>query len=117
MAIAPVWDFTIEQGSTFTARVTIKKNGNPVDLTGASAKFQARESIQSTSTLLEWNSGAELTLGGEDGTVDFLVDAEVTAEYSFRSAVADLRITLSDGFVLPRLYASPKVKKQVTRDD
>jgi hypothetical protein len=48
-------NFTLDQGSTFSLSCTYKdSNGNPVNLTGYSARSQARETIEASTTL--WNN-------------------------------------------------------------
>lgn len=73
-------DITFEQGATFELHVDYQQsNGDPVDLTGWSARMQVREGYESESPLLSLTDGDGITLGGTAGTIDVLVDDETTA--------------------------------------
>lgn len=62
-------DFTIEQGATFNLLMTWKINDVEVNLTGYSARLQARVDVEDTETILSLTSGAGITLGGAAGTI------------------------------------------------
>lgn len=83
----------IDQGSVFDLDLTYEDdNGDPVDLTGYSARMQVRPNHASDTKLLDLTSGEEITLGGEDGTISVHVTATVTATLSAGQARYDLEV-------------------------
>jgi len=109
----------IDQGATFRKDV-VWETGTPpapVDLTGCTARMQARDSVESTVVLLDLtteNGGIEL--GTDDGKVSILIDAEATADIVWSSAVYDLEIVFADGVTVRRLLSGLiVVSPEVTR--
>lgn len=93
---------SIERSATFTHRFTWKPNGSVADLTGATAKMQMRPTVQSDTVLVELSTAnGRITLGGNTGTIDLLLSADITANLSGNRAVYDLEIT--QGEVVTRL--------------
>lgn len=115
---AGIYNFTIEQGATFTRTFKYKDaNGDPLSLSDHAVRMQIRSSVGSTSTL------ADIT---ESGTSKFQVSTENTNEftltlsatdttaYAFDQAVYDIEIEKS-GVVTRLLQGKIKLSKQVTR--
>lgn len=88
-------NFTCPQGSTFSKSLTYNIDGEPIDLTGYSARLQVREFHYSDSTVVNLTSGSGITLGGSAGTIDVLIDAETTAEFEAGNYVYDLELVVS----------------------
>jgi len=72
-------DFMIEQGATFNLLLTWKINAVPVNLSGYTARLQARVDIEDTETILSLTTGAGITLGGSAGTISLDQSAAQTA--------------------------------------
>ncbi|MDA8319686.1 MAG: hypothetical protein M0030_07750 [Actinomycetota bacterium] len=93
------WDFTVVQGATFDQTLTWKYNGSPVDLTGWSAHMQIRSVpgglLYSDLTV----TGGQITLGGTLGTIRLVLDAAVTAAFTWDSGYYDLMLTSPSGAV------------------
>lgn len=67
--------------------------GDPVDLTGRTAKMQVRSSYRSDVVLLELSTeNGGITLGGTAGTVDRLITAAQTSALPARGCVYDLEL-------------------------
>jgi hypothetical protein len=95
---AGTYDFTIEQGATFQRTFTWKdNNGNPINLTGYSAKMELKDSHGNL--LLTLLSGTDVTLGGSAGTIAVEIAAATTAALTFDTANYDLRLTDASGTV------------------
>jgi len=63
-------DFTIEQGATFNLLLTWKINNVAVNLTGYTARLQARVDVEDTETILSLTTAnGGITLGGVLGTI------------------------------------------------
>jgi len=67
----------VHQGSTFRKRLTWLVAGDPVNLTGYTARMDIRESVDSDTATLSASTSNYITLGGGAGTVDILIPASV----------------------------------------
>jgi len=108
----------IIQGATLSD-VTTWKAGTPavaVDLTGCTARMQARAKITDTATLLSLTTeNGGIALGGAAGTVAINMAAVATAALTWKSAVYDLEIVFADATVRRLLAGSISVSPEVTR--
>ena len=88
------YDIKIEQGSKFELSMTwLDDDGDPVNLTGYTARMMVRDSIDSGSTLFSLTSGAgDIVLGGALGTIYVKIDADVTAAEDFDYGFYDLEV-------------------------
>lgn len=108
----------IDQGATFTKQVTWKTGtpALPVDLTGCSARMQARSDVKSSTTLLDLTTAnGGITLGGAAGTVTIRLTAAQTEAITWLSAVYDLEVVMADSSVRRLMYGSITVSPEVTR--
>jgi hypothetical protein len=111
-------DLVIEQGATFDKTVTWKDSSRAAkDLTAYTAAMQIRDTIDSTSTIASSTGGSPtitITLGGVAGTIQIVIAASVTADFTFDVAVYDLELTT--GTTVKRLLEGEvKLSKEVTR--
>jgi hypothetical protein len=116
MSVRP--NIVVEQGATFTLNATWQAaDGTPVDLTGYSARMQARQTYASTTAVLNLtNAGGNITLGGTAGTVVVTVSATATAALTAPwSGVYDLELASAGGVVTRLLEGSLRVTPEVTR--
>ena len=76
---AGTYNIICDQGATFQRQITWNDtNGDPVDLTGYTARMQVRPTTDSTTLTLELTTGNNrITLGGAAGTIELLVAASV----------------------------------------
>lgn len=113
---AGIYNITAEQGATLTRTVTWKNSvGDPINLTGYTARMQVRADYDSTTavlTLTTENGG--ITLGGSAGTIVITATATATAALSASTYVYDLELVL--GSTVTRLIqGSFVVNAEVTR--
>lgn len=101
---------SIYQGQTFNDVLALSDDttGDPVDLTGYSAKMQARFDIADTSPVLTWSSDTgEIVLGGTEGTITFAVGPAATAALPTQNDVLvlayDMVLSQSAGAYTERL--------------
>lgn len=84
----------IHKGATY--RLTLEwrdDSGAPVDLTGCTARLQARQTYDATAVLLDLSTtSGGITLGGVTGKIDLLVTDEVTSALSGGGGKYDLEI-------------------------
>jgi len=115
--MAGKYDITIEQGATFTLSMTVKKNGSPVDLTGYTARMQARPHAGSSAVYLDLSSVNKITLGGPAGTIVISLTAAETAALPTGTFVYDLELISPLGVTTRLLAGRVVVSAEVTRDN
>jgi hypothetical protein len=89
-----IYDISTEQGSTLSRVVTYTNaEGNPVNLTGYTARMQVRPRATSGLAYLSLTSPTGgLTLGASTGTITILVDGAITSEIPSGNYVYDLEV-------------------------
>jgi hypothetical protein len=114
--MAGSYDFTIEQGATFNLVMTWKIDGVAVNLTGYTARLQARVDYADTTTVLSMTTaGGGITLGGAAGTITLDQTATQTTALSVGSFVYDLELVSSANFVIRLLQGELNISAEVTR--
>lgn len=90
-------DMTIEQGAKFSRLIRwLDGNGNPVDLTGWSARMQVRTGHGGTLLLDLSTANGKITLSS-GGTIEIEATASDTDGLDFERAVYDLELTPPSG--------------------
>lgn len=113
--MAGSYNFTIEQGATFNLLMTWKIDNVPVNLTGYTARLQARIDVDETETILSLTTGAGITLGGAAGTITLDQTATQTAVLPKGEYVYDLELQSSGGVVTRLLQGELNISAEVTR--
>jgi hypothetical protein len=84
------------QGATFAKQLTYRIDGDPVDLTGYTARMQVRENHASKNIVVDINTqNSGITLGGEEGTIDLFINDQDTELIFPKKYVYDLEIASS----------------------
>lgn len=121
------YNFVADQGATFAKTVTWKDGeGDPVNLTGFTARMHIRESYAASDTavtpLTTENGG--ITLGGAAGTIALLIPASAMALLDIpdvpgtppkKNYVYDLELISAGGVVTKLLHGLFIVRREVTR--
>lgn len=96
--------YAVTQGKPWRIPATLYQGditGDPVDLTGATARMQVRrtwaDDEPGVSPLLELTDGAGITLGGALGTVLTEVPAATTEGIPYGLLLAEWEVTLGSG--------------------
>ena len=113
---APIYNFTIMQGSTFQRIITKKDaSGTPVNLTGYTARMQARNDLNSAVVLDLTTENGGIVLGGVAGTIELNITATATASLiAPNTLIYDLELV--NGAVVNRqLQGEIRVSAEVTR--
>jgi len=114
--MAGSFDFTIEQGATFNLVMTWKIDGVAVNLTGYTARLQARVDVADTTTVLSMTtSGGGITLGGAAGTITLDQTATQTTALTVGSFIYDLELVSSANVVIRLLQGELLISAEVTR--
>ena len=111
-------DITIEQGATFVLPFVWKDgNGNPVDLTGYTARMQVRSEHSSSDKLLDLSSPSSgIVIDEPNGKVTVTATAAQTAALSApQLAVYDLKLTDGAGKVTRVVEGKARITPEVTR--
>lgn len=121
---------TIEQGSTTDLLLEWKdSNGEPVDLSGYTARMQIRPSVDSSTTYLSItntlsNDGTGLNLTPESasvvlprtsGSIGLFISAASSSNLNFAEGVYDIELQSNGGIVTRLLEGLAKLSKEVTR--
>jgi len=113
--MAGQYNFTIEQGATFNLLMTWRIDNVAVNLTGYTARLQARIDVDETETILSLTTGAGITLGGAAGTISLDQTATQTALLPKGEYVYDLELQSSGGIVTRLLQGELNISAEVTR--
>ena len=109
-------DLTIEQGSTYNLVLTWRIDGTAVNLTGYTARLQARVDAEDTETVLSMTtSGGGITLGGAAGTITLDQSATQTAAITAGTYIYDLEMVAGGGTVTRLIQGELIVSAEVTR--
>ncbi len=113
---AGTYNLVIEKGATFERTITWKDDaGNPVDLTGYTARMQIRETVTADPPVVSLTVGSGITLGGAAGTIQIVIDATTTAGIAASQGVYDLELEDGSGKVTRLLAGSVTFLEEVTR--
>lgn len=109
-------DILIEQGATFTLNLVWKdSDGNPINITGYTARMQVRRKHADTAVLLNFTTeNGAITLGGAAGTIDVEALADIT-DGTVRAGVYDLELENGSGVVTRLIEGKVTVTPEVTR--
>ena len=122
---AGIYNFTIEQGTTFRRTFKYKSStGDPISLENHEIRMQIRKTVESSTSEL---SITESSGNGTPATsfdvsttntneFDLIISKEDTAAMSFNTAVYDIEIQDTSGNVTRLLQGKIKLSKEVTRD-
>ena len=107
------YDLLIEQGTTWSVTVTLKKtNQSPFDLTGYTGRCQIRKTYTSTNIL----ASPTVTIpSGTDGKVVLSLTEAQTSSLPDTYAVYDVELVAPNGDVTRILQGKVKVSLEVTR--
>jgi ribosomal protein L18 len=112
---AGYYDIVIEQGATW--RLVVQVTG--LDLTGATARMQARLVVTSVTPVVELSTAnGRIVIAVSDtqhATLTLTLTAETTTGLSFTRAVYDLEVVLADGTVYRLLQGAVTLALEITR--
>jgi hypothetical protein len=114
--LAGVYKIVCDQGATFERLLTIEESsGDPMNLTGYTARMQVRPEIESGDVLVELTTAnGRLVLGGAAGTIAMSLSPATTATID-SDGFYDLEIISAAGAVHRVLRGRFVVNLEVTR--
>ena len=109
---AGTYNFTIEQGATFTRLLTLKENNSVMNLTGYSAASQFRSTHDSSTVACTITASVTNASAGQ---ITLSMTAAATGAVEEGIYVYDVEITASSGAVTRILQGQVTVTPEVTR--
>ena len=107
-------NLTIEQGTTFTKRLTWRdKNKRPVSLTGYTSRMQVRPTVTSAEVILELSTANNRITLATGGIIQIQLTPEETS--AMKAGVYDLELTDTSGRVTRLIEGKVSVSPEVTR--
>lgn len=115
MAIAGIYNITMDQGAQWTLTVVYDNNsGTPIDLTGYTARMQVRPKFGSDNAVLTLSSPSSgIVITPLTGTLNLTATTAQTGDIDGGFYVYDLEIS-SGGVVTRLMQGSVTVRDQVT---
>ena len=113
----------IEQGATFKMSFTWNQAatydptqpGDPIDLTGYTARMQIRKNQQSPTQVDATDANGKIALGGTTGRITVTLSASDTDGLNTRAALYDLEVQDSTGVVTRLLQGTVTVDPNITQ--
>jgi hypothetical protein len=118
MTIQPgKYNLTIVQGATLEEAITWQDaQGNPIDLTGYTARAQARQNYEDATPFMNLTTeNGGIILGGANGQIKLSLNASATAAITAETGMWDLELVTASGAVYRLLQGSVTISKEVTR--
>ena len=114
---AAVFNFTIEQGITLNKVFLWKDSlGAVINLTGYTARMQARPSVTSATIYLDMTTAnGQIVITANTGSIQLLVSATTTNAIEWARAKYDLELVSPAGVVTRLIYGDIDVLKGITR--
>lgn len=116
-------DIVIEQGATFQKKLTwaddinFPASGNPIDITGYTARMHLREEKDSPDPpiIALTDSNGRITIGGANGEIDLFIDDADTEALTIESGFYDLEVESPAGIVTRLIEGTFLLSTEVTR--
>lgn len=114
--MATTLNLEIDQGSTFEHMLTwTSSDSTPIDLTGYTAKMQARAKAGSDTTVFDLSTeNGGIALGGTDGTITINISADESTNVSTLKCVYDLELVSPLGVVKRLVQGKIVIDPEVT---
>ena len=109
---AGIYNFTLNQGATFSRQMTVKENNSPLNLTGYTAAMQLRSTYDSSTVALSMTAAV---INATQGILSISATATATAALEEGIYVYDLEISTAAGAVTRLLQGQVTVSPEVTR--
>ena len=114
--IAGIYNFTIEQGTTFYKVMTLSASSAPVNLTGYEARMQIRPEVESQQILAELSTDNGLITLSAAGEITWTIPAATTTDITV-DGFYDMELIEPGGAIKRLLKGRVRLDREVTRDD
>jgi|TARA_B100000963_G_C22566336_1_gene643888 hypothetical protein len=106
------YNFTLEQGATFSREITVQDSGSPMNLTGHTPRMQMRSTHDSSTIALTFTASVS---NAAQGKIQLSASATNTAAVEEGMYVYDLEIESGSSGVTRLLEGQVTVTPEVTR--
>ena len=106
------YDFTLEQGTTFSREITVQDSGSAMNLTGYTPRMQMRSTHDSSTIALTFTATVS---NASQGKISLTATDTVTSAVEEGIYVYDLEIESSGGTVTRLMEGNVTVTPEVTR--
>ena len=106
------YDFTLEQGATFSREITVQDSGSAMNLTGYTPRMQMRSTHDSSTIALTFTA---TVTNASQGKISLTATDTVTSAVEEGIYVYDLEIESSGGTVTRLMEGNVTVTPEVTR--
>lgn len=95
--IAGTYNIEMDQGSTYRKVFTVKRNGDPEDLSGFDgARMKIKKKPGNAVIWASADHVNSLVLDGNAGTISLLIPANLTKDFTFTEAEYDIELYTTD---------------------
>ena len=119
---AAYWKIIFEQGTTWRTSLTLRDKGDGftpgplIDLTGYTARMQARVNVDSVETLLSiGTSTGEITIDGPAGRISIVIAADASSTWTWRYGVHQFELIAPNGDVIRLATGEIELDREVVR--
>ena len=106
------YDFTLEQGATFSREITVQDSGSAMNLTGYTPRMQMRSTHDSSTIALTFTATIS---NASQGKISLTATDTITSAVEEGIYVYDLEIESSGGTVTRLMEGNVTVTPEVTR--
>ena len=106
------YDFTLEQGTTFSREITVQDSGSAMNLTGYTPRMQMRSTHDSSTIALTFTASVS---NASQGKISLTATDTLTSAVEEGIYVYDLEIESSGGTVTRLMEGNVTVTPEVTR--
>jgi len=111
------YDIEIVTHASFVLEITWNdENGAPIDLTGYTARMQARDDEDADTPWFDVDESDYIALGGTAGTISVVIPKSITEDITSEEGVWDLMLTSPAGVTTRVLHGCACVEKGITHD-
>mgnify|MGYP000111166529 CR=1 FL=1 len=104
----------IDQGTTVRRTLRWLRDGQPVNLTGATARMEIRTAFGGELLCRLDTSNGGLVLGGTEGTIQLHIPPAVSSAWTARSGVYDLEVVDASEAVTRLIQGQVTISPEVT---
>jgi hypothetical protein len=101
------YNFVVEQGATFSLDMTWEIDGNPVNLTGYTARLKAKPNVNRFAVIHWSTESGNIVLGGETGRITLQMPASETEKIRAGKYPYDLELVSGE-------YVTRLLKGEIT---
>ena len=112
---AGTYNMVIEQGATFVRIFRWLSDSTPVNLTGASAKMQVRETTESSVLFEASTSNGRLSIADALGEITLTITAAESTAFDWLFGKYDLEVTTAAGTVYRLIQGTISISSEVTQ--